>query len=133
MTKDEIIQAVAYAVVPEGTQLVEKSDPVSGLTMSRFDGENTGGMAIILARLFADQLTGHVISCDKVSEEFFASLHTALVVVSKETIDDLYYGIAPEALVPVAIEEHKKRVQCLRNIARQLGISYREPRDPYLE
>ena len=55
MKKPEIIEYLANAGVPEGAQLVECDAP-GGLRVSAIDASNAGGLHIMAARFFADDL-----------------------------------------------------------------------------
>ena len=127
MTKNEIIESIAYANVSPGTTLVEHSIPSIGITFSRLDSSNIGGAKIVTARIFAELLVIDTIGLpDAPSPALLERLHVASRNFHQAQID----GNVIEALEAEIVDSHRKVVACLRKIASELHIPYKEPDDP---
>ncbi|MBU6232034.1 hypothetical protein KGP36_05260 [Patescibacteria group bacterium] len=130
MNKQEIIQNVACCNVPAGSSLVERSDPITGLSFAHITPENLGGLHVIRASLLIDMLTDGTKDLDDAPDaKLFRCLHSELVAWNKNLVN----GTMIEAASDQAIEEHKKCVEQLEIIAGSLGIEYEPPDDPFLD
>jgi len=121
---------VAYAHVPDGAQLVEHDEPISGLTISRVEGEDTSALYILAARMFADYLEmGTRDLPENPNSKLFETLHTGALQFNQDIIDNTVV----EAIAEEVLASHRVTISKLREIAAGLGISYTEPDDPLLK
>ncbi len=129
MTKNEIIEAVAFAIIPEGAVLIER-DVGHGVSVGR-SGNNQQGLEMMLARMYCDlfqQQFDYLL--DEPTPYLFASLHSHLIASRASQIAcnrGLEFSLYPEAQV---IEGFGKMITRLRGFAQELGIAYDEPVDP---
>ena len=133
MTKTDIINAVAFVTVPEGARLDERNlpgtDPESGILISHITGKDTGGIKIVSARMFAEQLTADAKGLDGTPDAaFFETVHKSTLEMNQYIID----GLTIPELERTTIAEHKLMIARLQKIAQELGITYSWPLDPLL-
>ncbi|MDO8591003.1 MAG: hypothetical protein Q7R65_03445, partial [bacterium] len=107
VNKKDIIEAIAYAVV----------------------SDQKNGLEIVAARDFAEVLKKQTSNCSELPDSrLFKRLHGTFLEWHQAEMEGLPLE---EAKVDV-VKEHKKLVECLRQIGRDLGIIYQEPYDPLL-
>ena len=124
MNKAEIIEYLANAGVPEGTVLVERDLPGIGLTVATVTAGNVGGLHIMAARMFAQQLAFDTAGFpDRLTPELLSRLHRS----SKEFHENVVAGATFEAVREEARETYEKVVKRLREVAVKHGIQYEEP------
>src|SRR3989344_7594924 len=124
MNKTEIIEYLANTNVPEGAQLVERDLPGVGLRVAAINASNIGGLHIMVARFFAQQLADDTASFpDRLTPELLSRLHRS----SKEFHENVVAGATFEAVEEEALETHEKVVKRLREVAVKHGIQYEEP------
>ena len=130
MTKTEIIQSIAYVGVPSGSCLVEHDVPELGLTsFGVHTGNDTGGLKIIAARMFADQLTADTESLPETPDDgLFIRLHRSASEFHRLIAETTFIDAVEEEVV----DTHRKVIRRLREIALKLGIQYEEPYDPLM-
>lgn len=130
MNKSEIIESIAYVGIPSGTTLVEHSDPVFGLTVAGFDHANSGGMKIMAARMFADQLKNDTADLPEVPDAaLFCRLHNAVLDFHSAQLDDCFF----EEIRADILCTNRAIAAKIREIAGELRITYKEPRNPSLD
>ncbi len=129
MNKSEIIQALADVTIPEGTTLTERTTS-SGFTVARIGQGQIDGLKIMEARIFAESLARETSTLpDEPDGVFFETLHRAVIGFHQRMVNALII----EELKVESGEDYRKVVTRLRQIARDLGISYVEPKDPLIE
>jgi hypothetical protein len=131
MKKNEVIQAIACANVPAGTQLVQHSIG-EGHTIAPMTAE-TGfdGLKILSAQGVVDFLelkTGDL--SDTPDSKLFERIHQELLRFNTMIIGDLLFAGPIEE---EAIAEHRVSIAKLQEIAAQLGITYNAPKDDLLK
>ncbi len=130
MKKTEIIQSVAYATVPSGAKLVQR-DTGLGFSVARISqSADADGLKIIAARMFAEQLE---IDTSWFGETPDAKLFEHLHRVSMEFYGHMVAGASFEASEEAMIEDYRKIIRRLQEIAQKLGIIYEAPDDPLLQ
>jgi hypothetical protein len=135
MTKTEIIQRVAYSIVPNGTRLVEVRPPAFDGTdatgvLSRFTAGNMGGIEIVMARIIDEALSASLSELsDTPDATLFCRLHDACIMNTKHTIQ----ALTIEALEDAVINDHRKMVATIAEIAKELGIEYETPNDRFVQ
>lgn len=130
MKKTEIIQSIAYAMVPSGAKLVQR-DTGLGFSMARVgQGDDAGGLQIMAAKMFEEQLE---IDTSWFGEKPDAKLFEHLHKVSMEFYGHMVAGASFEVAEEAMIEDYRKIIERLRQIAKELGINYHEPDDPLLK
>ncbi|MDO8482448.1 MAG: hypothetical protein Q7S86_01355 [bacterium] len=127
MNKNEIIQSLVNATIPDGSKLVER-EVGHGVRISSV-GDNPGGMAIAMSRILHTSLNMSTAGWGDVPDaELLKRLHTASITYFEEAIGALTIPKLGDGLV----NDHRKVVGRLREISAQLGISYEEPADHLL-
>jgi len=128
MKKQDIIQSITTTIVPAGAQLAQHEVP-NGLTFASIGQGDAGGLKIIAAQMFADQLTEDTASLgEEPTSALFEQLHGSVIDFNRFMIA----GTMLEAVAEEMISDHRKMIERLRQIAQKLGISYHEPDDPIL-
>src|SRR3989344_5014978 len=124
MNKSDIIESIAYVGIPSEAILIEHSDPTQGLTVTSFGLGNVGGLKIVAARMFADQLTEETADLpDAPSADLFELLHKAILNFHQTQLNNCLF----EDIETEIVSDHQKIVAKLRQIAGKLGIAYKEP------
>jgi hypothetical protein len=126
MTKTEIINAIAYADVPEGAALVKRD--VAGISICRL-GERPGDLRLVAAQILAELLA---LECEQLPEEpsseLFRLLHSAILELHQGEIEELVV----RSLETTIRASHLKIIRKLWKIAGELKIAYNQPEDPLL-
>ena len=124
MNKKEIIEYLANASVPDGAQLVERDLPGIGLRVATVTVGNVGGLHIMAARCFAQQLAADTADLpDALTPALLSRLHRS----SKEFHENVAASATFEAVEEEARETYKKVVERLHEVAVKHGIQYEEP------
>lgn len=130
MNKSEIVQSVAYATVPSGARLVQRETGLGFSIAQISQGDDAGGLQILAAGFFAEQL---VIDTAAFNEKPDAKLLECIHKTSSEFYQHMIAGASFEAVEESMIEDYRKIIRRLQEIALKLGIIYEVPDDPLLQ
>jgi len=133
MKKTDIIQRIAFVNVPNNAKLVERTHPPfagTGVVVSSFTPGNIGGMRIMMARLLCQVLEGHTADLgDTPDATLLRRLHEACIKNTELTIKATVIKVVEGELV----NDHRKMVGQIVEVANELGLEYERPKDPFLE
>lgn len=130
MNKLQIIDAIRVLYVAEGERLVKHTVPDVGYIPVRLGcGPQIGGVGEIIARVFCDGLVRSTSEMPEMpNASFFEHLHN-------ESLD---YHLTTQGLESSSelkadlVFVHRRIVDYLRTVSREIGISYKEPDDSLL-
>ena len=130
MKKKEIIEAICLTGVPPGASpLVEYAVPGKALRRVRITRENVSSLHISAARDFIQHMK---IRCAGWKDEPDAALFAGLHSLALEFHQLARSATLIDAVQEKMIDDHRKCIAKLREIAKKLNITYTEPADPLL-
>lgn len=125
MTKDEIISRIFSTLVPPNARLLER-DIAPGLRQAEIH-KGDGSLELVIASSFIQdlRLMAAVIS-DKSKPQFLRWLHACSITWHLNPTERLIGAICPSETRKM---NHKKVVDCLEEIAKELQVRYKAPQD----
>ncbi len=133
MHKTDIIQRLAYINVPKDAKLVEQSYPAfadTNVVVASFTPGNAGGLRIMLARFLCQSLEDATADLSNTPDaELLRRLHEACIKNTEATVNALIIDAVADEL----INDHRKMVDQLAEVAKELGFEYERPQDPFLQ
>ncbi len=123
MTKLEIIAAVSHVNVPEGAQMVTRNTVMGQFPKLTKEAVAKGAGKLYEAAQLQEHFTGTLPMSGEPDAEFFAKLHYNV---------SLFYGMAMmntifDALVEEMTQELERIIAKIRELAKELNITYVEP------
>lgn len=127
MNTEEILTAVAFAKVPDGSQLATH-DVGGGMTISHHDEASikSGSMEIMIAGILEDELLASTSGHTAVTPDFFRALHQALIDWRNAMLDR---GSVIESWDEDVRADFQVYLAKARALAAEHGVAYQEPTD----
>ncbi len=137
MNKTEIIQRVAYNIVPDGTRLAvdesiepEDTDTLDTQSPDEVSRSFTSALKIALARVSQEAMGAALSDLSNTPDAILLlRLHEACIKMTERTIQ----ALTVEELNVDVIDDHRKMVTTIAEIAKELGIEYEPPNDRFVQ